>query len=81
MTCRSVRLPDGTVALVRMASPRPRVCKVCGRKTPDYVLCDFPTGPGKTCDVPLCKACARHTDPNTDHCPLHALAIAGKLKL
>jgi hypothetical protein len=82
MPCRIVQLVGGATALVRHAPNSPRKCSVCGVKTRQYVLCDFPMLLGQTtCDKPLCRSCARHVEPDTDYCPLHAGWVQGKLKL
>lgn len=35
------------------------------------VLCDWPMGRGKTCDLPLCEDHARNIGPERDLCPIH----------
>jgi hypothetical protein len=82
MPCRTIRLPDGSVAIVRMAASRPRICTVCTRLTRDAVLCDFPVK-SKTCDRVLCKECAKHVEPDLDYCPKHAPQVrkSGRLRL
>lgn len=80
MPCSVIKLPGGGTAIVKHAAQRPRACSVCKRKTPDFKLCDFPVGSGKTCSAALCKACARHEDPDTDYCPLHDDYRKGRLK-
>lgn len=81
MPCHHVDLGDGVHAIVRTANPRMRACVVCKTKTRDYVLCDGPTAPGKTCDAVLCRAHAKHVPPDSDYCPLHARAAEGRLRL
>jgi hypothetical protein len=85
MPCRSVPFPGGGYAIVcgvcGVPKTRPRACSVCGRKTRDVKLCDFPVSAGQTCDAVLCPGCASHREPDTDYCPLHAAAVGGKLRL
>lgn len=71
-----VRLPDGTVAHVRMAKPRRRRC--CGTEgtsgcpTPATIQCDAPTaGASGTCDAWCCDAHARTVGPDQHLCPNH----------
>lgn len=66
--CTTVRMPDGTVALVRYSGKRPTHKCACGQ--PATLQCDYPTEHG-TCDAWLCKSCARHVGPNRDYCPSH----------
>lgn len=90
MSCEVVKLPQhGAYAIIRRVTPRPRKCSVCHQPTRDGKLCDYvvreafepeaPDGltariPAKTCDAFLCRACAVHSDPDVDYCPLHAAA-------
>lgn len=53
----------------------PRICNFCGRFSTK--LCDFPIKVGdightRTCDAPMCDACATRVGPNRDYCPNHA---------
>jgi hypothetical protein len=68
-----LKLPDGTVAHVRMSPPRARRCKVCNRKTNHRWLreCDFVLPNGKTCNLLMCWGCAKPIGPNMDLCPVH----------
>lgn len=38
---------------------------------PARILCDFPVGPDRTCDMPVCTAHAREVGPDRHFCPLH----------
>ena len=76
MPCRTVRLPDGGVALVKMARVQPKICQSCGWRTA-RLQCDYPD-PGRksgTCDKYLCHDCAqtvRASDgTQVDFCPDH----------
>lgn len=79
--CYVIKRPDGGTAMVRTGNTPGRGCCVCKRKTNRPKLCDFPVGPQRRCDAVLCEACATHVEPDTDYCPPHAAAAAGKLKL
>jgi hypothetical protein len=35
------------------------------------LLCDWPVGRGRTCDLPLCATHARSIGPDRDLCPIH----------
>lgn len=67
-------LSDGTTATVIVCgSRRPRVsCSNCGQRGASR-LCDGPraSAPAKTCDRPLCLACATNIGPEQDLCPEH----------
>jgi hypothetical protein len=39
-------------------------------------LCDWPTGPGKTCDNQVCGRHADRVGPDKDYCPLHSIMHA-----
>lgn len=90
MPCSVVKFPNGAIAMVKHAGPRPRRCRVCGTKTTQFKLCDYVLtrarreeyGEGasvslkeRTCSVVLCDRCAVHVRPDTDYCPLHADAL------
>lgn len=68
----------GNVIICRSRSPRAR-CSVAGCKRPHTRLCDWPEGPGRTCDHKLCdKHATRMRWPqkvpgdSRDLCPSHA---------
>ncbi len=69
MACEVVRLPGGQTAIVCGPRKRIRPCAYCS--APGVVLCDHEIGPGKTCDVPMCRAHAKHVEPDRDYCRLH----------
>ena len=69
MPCNHVTLPGGGYAIICSRGRRPRPCACCN--LPSTKLCDFPTGNGKTCDLPLCDKCAVKGGPNVDFCPGH----------
>jgi hypothetical protein len=74
MKCETVRLPGGGVAIVCSPRRRPRRCQVRGCDRPGVRQCDFPTGPGRTCDRYLCAAHAVPQGRGRDHCPDHPVS-------
>ncbi|HEY3837688.1 MAG TPA: hypothetical protein VGL72_14000 [Bryobacteraceae bacterium] len=82
MPCYHVKLPGGGTAIVKVGNAPGRKCSVCGTKTRNYRLCDFPVGNGKTCSAVLCQLHGVHVEPDSDFCPPHQAAGAGgRLKL
>lgn len=68
--CTPVELPGGGRGII-CTSTRTRRCRWCGAGA--TLLCDGP-GPlgeydARTCDAPVCKACAKHVGPDEDLCP------------
>lgn len=61
---------SGTTFIMRLGKGRRAICKFC-RRNYATLLCDAPTGIGKTCDAPICPACAINAGPDTDYCPDH----------
>lgn len=79
MPCDHVKLPGGGYAIVCSRGRRPKRCSSCGRASSK--LCDYPLRgekAGKTCDLPICDACATHVPPDTDYCPPHARLMAAE---
>ena len=74
MSFARIACAGGDAPIVAHDAPRARACSVCGVKTRRYRLCDYRivNRKLKTCDAPLCTACAVHREPDTDYCPLHA---------
>lgn len=80
MPCSHIKLPDGTVAIVRHSAARHPRCKFCPvddkRQACDAtLLCDFVVGKtfgGEelTCSAPICTHCARRVG-DKDICPKH----------
>lgn len=70
MGCETLTDENGHVVGFICAHGRSREkCWKCGR--PASLLCDYPVGEGKTCDKPLCRACAIHVGHDRDYCPDH----------
>lgn len=77
MPCQMRRMPDGNM-MVLCGKIRGNTCVVCNKPNADR-LCDWETGPGKTCDRPLHRSCAGHPGPvfghselyEVDFCPEH----------
>lgn len=68
MICRTVKV-DGVTAIVCGSRPRAKKCR-CGR--PGSLLCDWEVeGGSKTCDKPICHACAREVAPDKHLCRAH----------
>lgn len=68
-----VDLPDGTHAIL---CSRGRRIPNCGERDCTNradLLCDFPIGPGKTCDARICNAHAKEVGPDRHFCPRHAV--------
>jgi hypothetical protein len=83
--CDHVTLPGGINAIVCGRGRRkPPSCK-CGR--PSTKLCDFEVkahdghAQARTCDKPLCDACAVSVGKNRDFCPDHPRPEGAQLKL
>lgn len=68
-----IKLPDGTVAHIRIAPRRRRRCTFCRLQTVPARLreCDFLLPTGKTCDALMCDKCAYRIGPDKDLCPAH----------
>lgn len=82
-------LPEGSTATVTITMPPGdpvdrtscicpcHGCSACGVAT-GTLQCDWPVGPGETCDKYLCGRCAVQPgrivfgEPRVDHCPDHA---------
>lgn len=80
MVCSTIKLPDGTVAIVRHSPRRFPPCKFCltrryGRQHQATQLCDFEIartlgGEPITCDANICTHCAQRVG-DKDFCPKH----------
>ena len=76
MTCETIRIPGGGIAIICNRGKRDQLCSIC-KKRPVEFLCDWPIGKGKkTCDKALCKLCARETGVNTHYCFVHPSNVA-----
>lgn len=74
MPCNIMRDANGRpFGIVCSRGPARRRCAFCGAWSTK--LCDWPAGPGKTCDRPLCDKHAVNVGPNRDWCPNHPKAI------
>jgi hypothetical protein len=68
--CQTVRLPDGTVAIVCGGHARTRQrCALCGKRS--TLQCDYPLGDGRRCDRYLCRGCAVPVGRDRDYCRDH----------
>lgn len=74
MPCESVRLPDGTTAIVCSRGgrrPKGKACFAQACRGPAYWQCDFELPDGKVCDRWCCERHRRGVGPNEDHCLEH----------
>jgi hypothetical protein len=55
------------------------LCKICGWVAD--VLCDYPMGKGKTCDIQLCSNCAFEVGDDFHLCPVHKAEFSSKAKI
>lgn len=80
MTCERVPFLGGAAHICSRGSRRraPR-CSHCGRMTGTQ-LCDaIVPGTRRRCSAPLCRGCAVHEEPDTDHCPgCHARVVEAR---
>jgi len=56
------------IVCVKGSLPPPKRCAYCGK--PATCLCDHPKGK-KTCDRPMCAACATEVDTDLHQCRDH----------
>jgi hypothetical protein len=78
VTCRTINLPGGGVAIVRLAPARRRYCRVPGCAARAERLCDHETSPGRTCSAGLCAAHTFSPAPGVDYCPRHREAYEAR---
>lgn len=74
MPCRTIRLEDGSVAIMCSRGRQPQQkCKTCGQ--PAGYLCDcvIDKETGKTCDEPMCGKHRVKVAPGIDYCPQHSM--------
>jgi hypothetical protein len=69
--CTTVALPGGGRAIL-CGRERISTCVKCGAIA--GLLCDWKLSARKTCDAPLCDACASSPAQNKHLCPAHAKA-------
>ena len=76
MTCETVKLPDGTAAIVCSRGRRRPKCSVPGCPGSGEFQCDAPAPRRRsgTCDRYLCAAHRAPQGPAVDFCPEHAVA-------
>lgn len=76
MTCRSVNLGNGAIAIVCNRGERRPYCG-CGK--PATRQCDYPLRgrkAGQTCSAHLCDSCAVPSGKDLDYCPPHGRVSA-----
>jgi hypothetical protein len=73
MACETIKLGDGTTAIMCMRGGRARAsCRWCSK--PSTKLCDYPlraAKAGKTCDALICDQHAYEVGPDRHFCPPH----------
>ncbi len=69
MVCRTMPLPGGGYAIVCGPAPKRKRCSACGK--PADLLCDWKVDTAKTCDAPICAACAVEPAPDKHLCREH----------
>jgi hypothetical protein len=69
MPCSVVKVGDSYAIVTHARQPRRR-CRFCAHGLVER-LCDFPLGPGKTCDEGMCSQCATRMGADLDYCPRH----------
>lgn len=69
MPCYRVKMKGGGYAMI-CGKLGPHCRGGCGAPG-DAFLCDWPVGPGKTCDAPLCADHAHEVAPEVHYCPGH----------
>ena len=71
MHCQRVTTPTGPVIICGPCASNWPPCHHCGQ--PSTRLCDKTVSrvPFRTCDRPLCTACAIHRPGNVDYCRDH----------
>ncbi len=84
MPCSNIKLGNGVTMIACGRGVNPRKCSYCSRT--HTKLCDFvvgfktmlmsnppQNGDPRTCDKPLCDACARSVGEDKDHCRIHEI--------
>jgi hypothetical protein len=74
MHCTRVKLSGGVSAIVCGSRPPIKHCTACDQVAP--FLCDWKTGDGKTCDLPICGVHAERVGDDKHLCPKHSKAWA-----
>lgn len=79
MPCERIELDHKGEKVVVTVCSRGGRTKRCACGKPGTRLCDYPKPSkrkrDKTCDAPMCVACAVHIEPNRDLCAEHAKAV------
>ncbi len=72
--CEHIRLPDGTVFIVKIGKRRMPKCQFCrspSSRECDYVIGWTLAGEEILCNAKMCAACARQVGEDKDFCPRH----------
>lgn len=71
MPCTSIRMQDGTAAIVCSRGRRAHRCEWCGHAS--LYQCDAPLpASSKTCSAHMCEAHATHVGNDHELCPRHS---------
>ncbi|MDQ1344853.1 MAG: hypothetical protein QG586_383 [Pseudomonadota bacterium] len=91
LTLRSDATADQLKALdAEMKTNEETPLWICGAGEPEHVcscgfvsdlLCDYPMGDGKTCDLPLCSTCAKQIGEDKHLCEIHWHEWKGKAQV
>jgi len=72
-----------------IVKPLPGLTFICGSIEPApfcacghtaEMLCDYPMGEGKTCDLAVCWCCSKHVAEDRDLCLIHFAEFVGKAR-
>jgi hypothetical protein len=75
MPCSRIKLPDGTVAIVKHAkgwAPRCRFCPERSIRLCDFALARTLAGAEITCDAPVCGSCSVTVGQDRHYCVKHS---------
>jgi hypothetical protein len=75
MTCDTVKLPNGVIAIV-CSRGRRQNCSMPRCTRPGTLLCDYPVAEGRTCDRRMCKTHAAKIAANKHYCPQHQVGAS-----
>lgn len=63
-------MEDGTHLHVKFSRPKKKPCAFCSVLSSGF-LCDYPVGPGRTCNKAVCGGCRTSIAAGIDYCPEH----------
>lgn len=68
--CERLVIDGHPVIICGLRRQKTKACEFCGKSSTKQ--CDYPVGPGKTCDSYMCDACSVPLADNLDHCVGHS---------